>query len=54
MLTEFYFCTSTAYPVKKYLFLFFKIIIFEGNNFLTPKRNDIDRTLHLITTKILI
>jgi hypothetical protein len=54
LLTETKIWPNVTYPVKKYLFLFFKIIIFEGKIFLNPKRNAIDRTLLLITTKYLI
>ena len=54
LLTETKIWPNVTYPVKKYLFLFFKIIIFEGKIFLNPKRNAIDRTLLLITTKHLI
>jgi hypothetical protein len=38
MLTQTKIWPNATYPVKKYLFLFFKIIIFEGNIFLNPKK----------------
>ncbi|MDB5127123.1 MAG: hypothetical protein JWQ85_1355 [Mucilaginibacter sp.] len=35
MLTYGHYDIDVTYPIKKYLFLFFKIIIFEGNISLT-------------------
>jgi hypothetical protein len=38
MLTQTKIWPNATYPVKKYLFIFFKIIIFEGKIILNPKK----------------